>query len=135
MEVLSLDALESHELDLARGWLFGYGGTAWRVTGLRAGAYLLPDAYTLVSGQRQDANVTSPRGIKEGLREVLARSGWDAGRLGRVWMLTMPSYMGYEGINPLTVHYCYEAEVEEPERLGWVVLEVSICVPKSRGGY
>ena len=38
------------------------------------------------------------------------------------WMLTMPSFLGFEGINPLTVHFCY--------RVGgvfWVVvLEVSI---------
>ncbi len=42
-------------------------------------------------------------------------------------MLTMPSYMGYEGINPLTVHYCYEKDGER--ELAWVVLEVRACFP------
>ncbi len=40
-------------------------------------------------------------------------------------MLTMPSYMGYEGINPLTVHYCYKKDGER--ELAWVVLEVRAC--------
>ena len=64
--------------------------------------------------------------------------GHDAGRLGEVWMLTMPSYMGYEGINPLTVHYCYEKRRDDGthddddddgggSRLAWVVLEVRVC--------
>ena len=110
---LSLDALEEHALDLARGWFFGYGGTAWRVTGLRSGAYLLPDAGADKGGKKT---------IKDKLREVLGRWGYDGELLGRVWVLTMPSYMGYEGINPLTVHYCYEREREE---LAWVVLEAS----------
>ncbi len=42
-------------------------------------------------------------------------------------MLTMPSYMGYEGINLLTVHYCYEKDGER--ELAWVVLEVRACFP------
>ncbi|KAI0742834.1 hypothetical protein C8Q80DRAFT_1346406 [Daedaleopsis nitida] len=109
---LSLDALEAHSLDLAHGWLFGYGGTSWRVAGLRSAAYLLPDPR---------------RSIKEKLREVLGQYGHDARRLGEVWLLTMPSYMGYEGINPLTVHYCYEKVEgggEREDRLAWVVLEI-----------
>ncbi|KAH9920876.1 uncharacterized protein BXZ73DRAFT_91887 [Epithele typhae] len=113
--LLSLDALESpaRDLDLARGWLFGYGGTAWRVAGLRPAAYLLPDG---------DSGTKS---VKAKLGEVLGRDGQDAARLGRVWMLTMPSYLGYEGINPLTVHYCYGRREEgEEEELAWVVLEI-----------
>ncbi|RPD77161.1 hypothetical protein L226DRAFT_459950 [Lentinus tigrinus ALCF2SS1-7] len=116
--LVSLDALEAHSLDLARGWLFGYGGTAWRVTGLRSGAYLGPGSQ---AGERRNGLGGSTVTIKEKLREVLEQFGHDGGRLGEVWMLTMPSYMGYEGINPLTVHYCYE---KGGERLVWVVLEI-----------
>ena len=82
---LSLDALESHSLDLVGGWLFGYGGVSWRVTGLRSSAYLLPDSRT---GRKQ-----RPQNIKEKLREVLVQHGHDGDELGHVWMLTMPSYM------------------------------------------
>ncbi|KAI0744634.1 hypothetical protein C8Q76DRAFT_789134 [Earliella scabrosa] len=126
--LLSLDPLESHKLDLARGWLFGYGGTSWRVTGLRSAAYLLPDV------ARPVGEGAKRRSIKDKLREVLVQCGHDAGRLGEVWMLTMPSYMGYEGINPLTVHYCYEERRDDGthdddddgggSRLAWVVLEI-----------
>lgn len=109
--LLSLDALEAHALDLGHGWLFGYGGTSWRVAGLRSAAYLLPDPR---------------RSIKEKLGEVLGQYGHDARRLGEVWLLTMPSYMGYEGINPLTVHYCYEKADGDGGALAWVVLEVCV---------
>ncbi|TFK88818.1 hypothetical protein K466DRAFT_662050 [Polyporus arcularius HHB13444] len=109
--LVSLDALEARSLDLARGWLFGYGGTSWRVTGLRSAAYL--------AQERKKAEA----GIKEKLREVLEQFGHDSRRVGGVWMLTMPSYMGYEGINPLTVYYCYDSS-EGGERLVWVVLEI-----------
>ncbi|TBU31336.1 hypothetical protein BD311DRAFT_804818 [Dichomitus squalens] len=110
--LLSLDALESHSLDLAGGWLFGYGGVSWRVTGLRSAAYLLPDS-------RKDGKKSW--GIKEKLQEVLEQHGEDGDELGDVWTLTMPSYLGYEGINPLTVHYCY---ARGEERLAWVVFEI-----------
>ncbi|KAI0759044.1 hypothetical protein C8Q74DRAFT_1372913 [Fomes fomentarius] len=117
--LLPLDALESHALDLGRGWLFGYGGTSWRVTGLRSAAYLSPDAPPTRTGTGSGGR---SRSIKEKLREVLTECGHDAARLGEAWMLTMPSYMGYEGINPLTVHYCYEKDGER--ELAWVVLEI-----------
>ena len=128
--LLSLDALESHKLDLAHGWLFGYGGTAWRITGLRSGAYLLPDS-TAASGP-------GSRNLKAKLADVLELHGLDRAKVqawvasGDAWMLTMPSYLGYEGINPLTVHYCYESA---DERLGWVILEVRCRYHFEGGAY
>ncbi|KAI1789672.1 hypothetical protein LXA43DRAFT_553207 [Ganoderma leucocontextum] len=110
--LLSLDALESHSLDLGGGWLFGYGGTSWRVTGLRGAAYLSSESRTDGRG---------PHGIKAKLLEVLVEHGHDGSQLGDVWVLTMPSYMGYEGINPLSVHYCY---TKDEGRLAWVVFEI-----------
>lgn len=107
--LVSLTALESHALDVGRGWLLGYGGTLGRLTGLRPAAYL-------------DASARSTsRSIKEKLLDVLEEEGHGRGLLGDAWMLTMPSYLGFEGINPLTTYYCYDAQ----GRLFAVVLEVS----------
>ncbi|KAF7978201.1 hypothetical protein HWV62_1422 [Athelia sp. TMB] len=94
---LSLAALETHALDLGNGWVFGYG-RRWGITGLREQGYLHAEA---------DNNDGAKLGFTEKLRRVLRERGHDAGRLGDVWMLTMPSYLGFEGINPLTVYYCY----------------------------
>ncbi|OSD00013.1 hypothetical protein PYCCODRAFT_1394179 [Trametes coccinea BRFM310] len=119
--LLSLNALEAHELDLGRGWLFGYGGTSWRLTGLRSEAYLLPDVRgSAVVGER------GARALRDKLADVLCLHGRDEERVrtwleeGDAWMLTMPSYLGYEGINPLTVYFCYGTRGQ----LEWVVLEI-----------
>lgn len=42
--------------------------------------------------------------------------------LDDAWMLTMPSYCGFEGINPLTVYFCYSRT--RGDKLYAVVLEV-----------
>ncbi|GJE92912.1 DUF1365 domain-containing protein [Phanerochaete sordida] len=100
--LVSLRALEAHALDLARGWLFGYGGIHARIAGLRATAYLTP-------GGEQS--------ILRKLGGVLRERGLDSGEMEDAWMLTMTSYCGFEGINPLTVYFCY-AHGGEP----WVVV-------------
>ncbi|CDO68779.1 hypothetical protein BN946_scf184989.g45 [Trametes cinnabarina] len=118
--LLSVNALETHALDLGRGWLFGYGGTSWRLTGLRGEAYLLPDDDSGKIGR------VGARSLKEKLADVLRQYGRDAKRVqawaedGDAWMLTMPSYIGFEGINPLTVYFCYTPHGQ----LDWVVLEI-----------
>ncbi|KAH9943764.1 hypothetical protein B0H21DRAFT_810161 [Amylocystis lapponica] len=106
--LLPLGALEAHALDLARGWLFGYGGLWGRVTGVRAQAYL------------EDSVGKDSRGIRAKLCDVLTANGHDAQLTGEMWMLTMPSYLGFEGINPLTVYFCEKAGGE----LWLVVLEI-----------
>jgi DUF1365 family protein len=108
--LVSLNALETHSLDLGRSWIFGYGGIYGRITGLRAAAYL-----------QADEHMTS---IKRKLCQVLRLRGMPEKDLEDAWMLTMPSYLGFEGINPLTIYYCYRNGGEP-----WVViLEVSIVV-------
>lgn len=44
-------------------------------------------------------------------------------RLGNVWTMTMPSFLGISGINPLTVHFCYD---KRESNLLLVILEVII---------
>ena len=122
--LLSLSHLEASKLDIAEGYFFRYNNTGRRglvprLTSIR------PDAYL------QDAIPESPKGksakplsIRTKLEAVLSRFGHDARSLDNAWMLTMPSYMGVEGINPLTVYYCYKKK--EP-RLWIVVLEVRLC--------
>lgn len=90
--LVSLDELERRQLDLGRGWVFGYGGRWGRLTGLRATPYLTPG-----SGS-----------IKRKLEGVLAGSGFPGEKLRDAWMMTMPSFLGLEGINPLTVYFCYD---------------------------
>lgn len=104
--LVSLRALEAGRLDLCRGWLFSYGGLYGRVTGLRASAYLQEDP---------------TNNVWQKLGKVLTDHGANADELGDAWMLTMPSYFGFEGINPLTVYFCYKTGGEPSV----VVLEVS----------
>ncbi|EJD05057.1 uncharacterized protein FOMMEDRAFT_154227 [Fomitiporia mediterranea MF3/22] len=136
---VSLDSLESHCLNLGSGWIFGYseakyGWWRWRLTGLKSEGYLHDYDYssTLDSdtgSSKINVNKNPRRNfIKEKLTSVLFRFGHDASQLDDAWMLTMPSYLGIEGINPLTVFYCYKKPGEIMSdcvtRLWIVVLEV-----------
>lgn len=103
--LVSLNALEKHELDLGYGLLFKYGSLFTTVSGLRSSAYL-----------GRDSKAT----IKEKLGAVLSARGFDPSKMSDAWMQTMPSYFGFEGINPLTVYYCYTTSNE----LWLIVLEV-----------
>lgn len=94
--LVSLDALEKGDLDLGYGWIFGYGGIWGRIVGLRSQPYLRKGAGS----------------IKDKLEALLSDRGVLNGTnmLGDAWMLTMPSFLGFEGINPLTVYFCYDGE-------------------------
>ncbi|KAF8841057.1 hypothetical protein BDN67DRAFT_902290 [Paxillus ammoniavirescens] len=104
--LLSLDALESGSLDLPTclvwGWPLGYlfrFGTIWgTLLGLRGDGYL---GVTLEKA--------SPVSIRRKLdRVLLGRAIIKASNEIRdVWMMTMPSICAFEGINPLTVYFCY----------------------------
>ncbi|KAI0270508.1 hypothetical protein BC834DRAFT_967286 [Gloeopeniophorella convolvens] len=97
--LLPLSALEAGRLSLLCGFLFSYGSITWRVLGLRSAGYLYDDD-----------------GIEPSIRAKLVRALGDFGikrveeRLDDAWVLTMPSYFGFEGINPLTVYFCYQKD-------------------------
>lgn len=110
---VDLARLEAHELDLGsgRGSLFAWEPPAWVVTAFWRSAYL-------------EAGATA--GIRDKVLALLARRGIDtATDAAMVYMVSMPAYLGLEGINPLTTHYCYGAMAADGTRpLRVVVLEV-----------
>lgn len=113
---LPLSALESHQLDLGDGWLFGFDDAAsFSLTGIRPEAYL--------------SSASEKRSLRAKLAEVLERFGHDPKALRDAWMQTMPRYMGFGGINPLTIYYCYAHGSDD---LWTVVLEVRIYLKSQR---
>ncbi|KDN36933.1 hypothetical protein RSAG8_10467, partial [Rhizoctonia solani AG-8 WAC10335] len=95
--LLSVSALENKALNCGwRGVIFGYPGICGRITGLRPQTYLKDP-----EGSRAATSAT----IHQKLAGLLRPSSI---KLGEVWMMTMPSFMGFEGVNPLTVYFCYE---------------------------
>jgi DUF1365 family protein len=110
--LLPLSALESGQLSLLNGFLFSFGGVHGRILGIRSAGYLYDD------------NGKEPS-IRKKLGEALGQFGIElAGeQIDEAWILTMPSYCGFEGINPLTAYFCYRKDSPE---LWIVVLEVSV---------
>ncbi|KAF5389097.1 hypothetical protein D9757_004910 [Collybiopsis confluens] len=106
--LVELQALEDHELNI---WsLFGYN-KRWRAI-----CALRPNDYLFSSPKNSEMS------ISQKLEALVRREGYagivDDGKY-EAWMLTMPSYFGFEGINPLTVYFLYKSE-----DLALVVLEV-----------
>ena len=110
---VDLARLEAGELDLGsgRGRLFGWEPPAWVVTALWRSAYLEAGAKA---------------GIRDKVLALLERRGVDTTKdATMVYMVSMPAYLGLEGINPLTTHYCYgDAAADGKRPLRVVVLEV-----------
>jgi DUF1365 family protein len=101
---VDIDALQSGDLDLQRR-LFGYGGRPWtKVLGLRSDGYL--------QSGREDLRVKVER--------LLGDHGISKDEIFKIWLVTMPSFLGFEGINPLSVWYIYNSGRE----LRCVILEV-----------
>jgi DUF1365 family protein len=101
---IDIDALEKRELDLP-GRLLGYGGRPWtKVLGLRTDGYLR----------------IGPDGMRAKAERLLSEQGMSKGDMAKIWLVTMPSFLGFEGINPLSVWYIYS----EKRELTCVILEV-----------
>ncbi|KAJ9099298.1 hypothetical protein QFC21_004179 [Naganishia friedmannii] len=116
---LDLEELESGSLDLPASRGFVYGGNPWTsILGIQA------DSYLDISTPRPDVS------FRQRLLGLLASNGVQEHEVGRVWLLTMPSYIGKSGINPLTTYFVYRkpgSEKGSEQREGGllcVVLEV-----------
>lgn len=101
---VDIDTLQSGILDLPRR-LFGYGGRPWtKVLGLRSDGYLQ----------------AGPEHLRSKVELLVMDHGMRKEEIAKVWLVTMPSFLGFEGINPLSVWYIYNAKRE----LRCVILEV-----------
>jgi DUF1365 family protein len=101
---IDLDELESHNLDLpSRFFLYG---TSRSILGLRHEHYLAP------STKQKEARKGA---WKEELKTLVSAHGVPGKEMGRVWMVTMPSYLGFVGVNPLSVYFCYKDKVENQD--------------------
>lgn len=114
-----LRTLECNRISLLNGWLLCYGGIRARLIGLRADNYLYDDGSKEKSVRRKLGKVLRDFDVADaGIGKVFEgeEPRFDA------WMMTMPAYLGFEGINPLTVYFCYHDDA--PDELWIVVLEV-----------
>lgn len=155
---LDLASLESHALSRscdwfpgwARGWglklaIFGYESTAeargmgrgrkgWSVGGISESSYL---ASTDAPSAASRTSELDPQPLRTRLVSVLSRQlsltpAAVTSRLGPVYLVTMPAFVGKEGINPLSVWFCYEDaqmengvdDIKSPKKLWAIVLEV-----------
>lgn len=109
---LDLDQLESNSIDL-RSRFFRYGSSL-AVLGIKHEQYLAPSD-GLKSGV--------PGAWRVELQNLVEQHGVDPQEMGRIWMVTMPSYLGFVGVNPLSVYFCYRKGSLEAGLL-CVVLEV-----------
>lgn len=119
-----LRALESHQISLLNGWLFSYGGITGRLVGLRATNYLYDDGGAEKSVRTKLGKVLRDFGVAKAGRREVPEEGEGKGEEARfdAWIMTIPAYCGFEGINPLTVYFCYHDDA--PSKLWAVVLEV-----------
>lgn len=102
---LDLESLESGSLDLPTSRGFVYGGNPWcSILGIQSRSYLDVDA----TPKRQPAV-----SFRKRLLGLLERNGVKEHEVGRVWLLTMPSYLGKAGINPLTTYFVYRNSDEK----------------------
>ncbi|WVQ93079.1 hypothetical protein IAU59_000143 [Kwoniella sp. CBS 9459] len=107
---IDIDTLESGSLNLPCR-VMRYGGSpSSKILGLRTKKYLGP----------------GDQGFRAKVEDVLRRNGLPTDDLGRIWLMTMPSLMGYEGDNPLTTWFLYSKPKDGVERgeLWGVILEV-----------
>lgn len=110
--LISLKALEEGKLNLLGGRLFGYGSVWNRVTGIKASGYL-----------HDKPNDT--RSITSKLKDLLTQYGHDRDALEDAWLMTVPSFLGVQVMNPLSVYFCYR----RGDSMLWIViLEVSVPI-------
>lgn len=104
-----LSELENGSLNTSR--LFRWDSSLWSIFSISPGDYL----------DKMQEGTT--QGIRERLNIACEANGVSASQLGSVYMVTMPGYMGFHGINPLSVYFGY-SELDGKRILKVVVLEV-----------
>lgn len=101
---IDIDAVHDGVYNLP-GRLFAYGGSPWtKVLGLRSFNYLTP----------------GPATLRQKLDTLLQEHGMEENDMTKGWMVSMPSLLGFEGINPLTVWYIYNSD----RQISCIILEV-----------
>jgi hypothetical protein len=101
---VDVDALEAGALDLP-GRIVRYGGRPiTKLLGLRSDGYLEPGS----------------EGLRAKVERLLDTRGIPRTSVGRIWLVTMPSCFGFEGINPLSTWFVYHKD----GRFLSVILEV-----------
>ncbi|WVQ81380.1 hypothetical protein IAT38_003504 [Cryptococcus sp. DSM 104549] len=106
---VDIDSLGSGALDLPFRLLTFNGHPLTKIIGLRVEPYLKK----------------GHESFRSKLERVVGECGVGKDRVGKVWMMSMPSLMGFEGTNPLTTWFVYEKGPEgETGELVVVVLEV-----------
>lgn len=119
---LDVDELEAGRLNLGRVFGFGKKGPRkWRFAGVQEDGYLTPEAGTEI-GAEQPA-MRKKLGALLAVQLASPQATIDE-RMKKIYLVTMPAYLGFEGINPLSVWFCYESLSESALKLWTVVLEV-----------
>lgn len=106
---VDLDALEAGRLDLGTRW-FAYDPDKWTWFAFRN------NMFSCLPGSSEDQQRPSAR-----VRALLQNRGVPQTDMAKIYTVAMPAYAGFEGINPLVVHYCYDMP---HQNLRVVVLEV-----------
>ncbi len=108
---LDLDELEGRFLDST---VFKYNSKAWKgILTLSREPYL---------SQPKTKNYSS---LREELVDLVGSHGVDKGQIGKVWVITMPTYLGLTGINPLTVWYLYDNGEKGEDVIGRSASQIS----------
>lgn len=115
---VDVDDLESGRLNAGLGGLALRFGRPWTsLLSIQADNYLATRPF---ADAEKDLTVV---GLRQGLLQLLWRfHSIDPSTVGRIWLLSMPSYVGKRAMNPLSVWFVYEKS--EGKKLMAVVLEV-----------
>lgn len=101
---VDLEELETGKLDMGRWFEWGSKGKGkgkWCLTALR------PEGYLNEATTSSSSSSLSPS-IRERIWSLLASRKISPVKASEIYMVSMPSYLGFAGINPLTIHFCYE---------------------------
>ncbi|KAI8453723.1 hypothetical protein BY996DRAFT_4582765 [Phakopsora pachyrhizi] len=128
---LDLNQLESNRCDLPYLFRF-YCGKITSNRLFRTLTSISPESYLYQSRPRlTGSDGYDQSSIRSKLIEFLTSGGFVTDpieEVGRCYLITMPAYLNYETINPLSIHLCYHPQTQDQSdnrpKLRLVVLEV-----------